>query len=419
MTTASTKSSFKPYIIFLLVGLFLCFEMALQVSMSVITKNLMQDFSLSAAGVGFVTSFYYYSYTAMQIPAGVVFDRYNTKIIVSVSLIACIIGTLFLSLASSSYMIAVGRLLTGFGSAFAFVSVLYMAAQWFPNKHFALLAGLTMVLAAAGSIGGQAPLAFIIKHLGWRHAFIALAIAGNILLIMVLFFVEDPKHKLSFNDNQLPFKQSFLIILKNRQTWMIALYAFMIWTPITGFASLWGVSFISLAYHLSITTASIASSVIWLGIGLSSPLMGWLSSYIERRRALLIIVAFIGLLASFSVIYLPLSIAILFALLFCFGIGSAGQALSFAILKDNTPVQVTATAVGLNNAAVVASGFIVQPLIGHLLKVHGKHSMISGAPSYSLSSYHHALFLIPSAYLISMIIAFFFIKETYGKSKWS
>lgn len=387
--------------------------MALQTSISVVTQNLMTDFNLTAAGVGFFTSFYYYSYTAMQIPAGIVFDRYNTKIIVSISLLACIIGTLFVSLTSSQYMLALARLLTGFGSAFAFISVLYMAVQWFPNKHFALLAGLTMVLAAVGSIIGQAPLSFLVEHLGWRHAFIVLAIAGNVLLILILFFVSDSEHKMTINHKQLSFKQGFIFALKNSQTWAIALYAFMIWAPITGFASLWGVSFIRVAYHLSNTSASIASSIIWLGIGLSSPLIGWLSTRIKRRKLLLMFVAIIGLLAGILVIYIPLSIFLLYVALFLFGVGSSGQALSFAILKDNTPYNVTATAVGLNNAAVVASGFIFQPLIGYLLKHHS--TIINSEADYSLANYHYALLLIPIAYLVSLIVATFFIRETYAK----
>ena len=71
------KEFFYGIIIFLLAALFLIYEMAVQVSPSVMTKQLMKDFSINAGALGWMASVYFYSYTIMQIPAGILFDRYG------------------------------------------------------------------------------------------------------------------------------------------------------------------------------------------------------------------------------------------------------------------------------------------------------------------------------------------------------
>ncbi|MCP3680735.1 MAG: MFS transporter [Gammaproteobacteria bacterium] len=406
----------KPWLIFLLAALFLFFEMGLQVSVSVIAPQLMSTLGLTAAGVGLVVSFYYYSYTVMQIPAGLLFDYMSIKKLISVSLLMCIIGTLFFSLTSTPLLAAIGRLLMGFGSAFAFIAVLYVASVWFPSRYFAVMAGVTMVLGATGAMAGQMPLAFLVNHFGWRHALMILASAGAILMVLVLFFVEDRHPKASMASISLTeIKVGLVTVLKRRITWVVAAYAFTIWAPITAFASLWGAAFIQSAYHVTITAATSANSMIWLGIAIGSLLFGAWSDRIKRRKLPLIIVSLLGVIASVVVIYLHLPFVLLYPLLILFGMASAGQALSFAVIKDYSQASLVGTAIGFNNAAVVASGIVFQPLIGWLLTYHSSDHIIGGVPHYHLADYHYALILIPLTYFASLIIALFFLRESYGQ----
>jgi MFS family permease len=404
----------KPFIFISLAALFLLLEMALQVSVSVITPELMHDVGLSPVGIGIISSFFFYSYTFMQIPGGLFFDCFSAKKLISLSLLCCTIGTILFAGSNTIMVASVGRLLIGFGSAFAWISVLYIGSQWFFAKYFALISGLGMVIASLGAMGGQMPLALLVNYAGWRNALYILAGIGGALTILVFLLLEDKNAKLPFQ------KKFFVSILQNLQTvvkckqiWFIALFAFAIWTPITAFASLWGVPFLKTAYSYSTAHAAFNCSLIWIGVAVGSPLFGWWSEKIKNRKQPLIVGTVLGVVSSFLIIYLNLNPAVLYTMLFLLGVGAGGQALSFALIRDITSENLVGSAMGFNNMAVVASGFIFQPLIGYLLNTVNGNSGSNIA--YSLTDYRYALIIIPLIFVVSMVVGIFFIKETYNR----
>ena len=408
---------FKPYIFISLAGLFLLLEMSLQVSLSVITPELITDFNITAAGIGIIGSFYFYSYTVMQIPCGILLDCFSSKKIIGISLLLCTLGTAFFAISDSIYLASVGRMLIGFGSAFAFVSVLYIGEQWFPHKYFALIAGLSMVMASLGAIGGEAPLAFLISHIGWRYALLLLSFIGLILAILVFIFVEDKSKKEALSKVQLTtILKEIIIILKKKQTWAFIIFAFAIWSPITGFASLWGVPFLQKAYSITTAQAAFSCSMIWIGVAAGSLLFAWASEKLKSRTLPLRFGALLGVICSIIVIYFHPEIYLLYFLLFVFGVATGGQSLIFAVISDVTDEALIGSSFGIINMAVVASGFIFQPFIGILLKY--QHTIAkTHTVAYCTLDYKWALIVIPLAFLVSLAVSLFFIKETYSTSQ--
>ncbi len=410
-----TYETLKPYIYITIAGLFLLFEMSLQVSVSVITPNLMSDFNITAAGIGVISSLFFYSYTIMQIPSGILFDCISSKKLIGASFMLCTLGAFLFAFSSGIFLASAGRLLIGFGSAFAFVSVLYTASQWFPHKYFAVITGLGMVMASLGAMCGQMPLAYLVGLVGWRKSLFILAVIGTILSILVFVLIEDKADKKSFTwRNLYVIIRKLLLILEKKQTWFIAIFAFAIWSPITGFASLWGVSFIGKAYSMSVERAAFSCSLIWIGVAFGSLFFGWWSEKVKKRNLPLRFGAILGVASSILVIYFSFNHYLLNILLVCFGIATGGQSLIFAVMTDVTEKRLTGTGIGLINMAVVGSGFVFQPIIGILLKI--LHPVQEGAGhvvSYSLIDYRVALVVIPLIFIISLLVSLFFIKETY------
>ena len=123
--------------------------------------------------------------------------------------------------------------------------------------------------------------------------------------------------------------------------------------------------------------------------------------------------ALIGGISVYLVIYTHIqSLILLGLLLFLTGVGSAGQILSFAVVKDNTPHKRISTAIGLNNVGVVASGIIFQPLIGKLMMIFEKHAGIT-----QTQVFQKALILVPASFLICILITIFLIRETKCKEQ--
>lgn len=412
--------SFRGYFMYLIAVIFLCFEMALQVSPSVMTHFLMADFSIGANVLGVMASFYFYSYTLMQIPAGILFDRMGPKMVLTVAILICSLGALFFSKTLSVEFASLGRFLMGIGSAFAFIGVLIVAARFFPAPYFAFLVGIAQLLAALGALGGELPLAYWINQEGWRIVIAQLSVFGFILAIITLFVMKDHPGRKAQQEAHPPFLKSLKEIFSHKQTWWIALYAFCGWAPMAVFAALWGVPYIMRKYDVANTHAAAAVAMIWLGIGLTSPLIGHLSDLIQRRLGITTTCSLIGLISSSVVLYFPLlPFWMTFPFLFFFGIACAGQILSFALVRDINRPTVTGTAIGLNNMAVVLGGALFQPLVGWLLTLFWDGEIRQGIPIYHLATYELALSVVPICFAIGLITSIFFIEETHCKSRYS
>lgn len=422
MTNLShNRPGIMAYIVYLFVALFLFYEMALQVSPSIITEQLMRDLRIQASGLGIISGVYFYSYMLMQIPSGLLFDRLKTRWLIPIAILICVAGTLFFASSQTVFESALGRFLMGIGSAGAFISVLVVSSRWFPASYFALLVGVAQLLAAAGALGGEAPLAVVMDTLGWREALYWLVGIGTLLAVAIWFILKDepkPATHQSDKNTQLSVMQSLKIVLRSSQSWWIALYAFCGWAPVATFASLWGVPYLMRLYDISNTMAATACAMIWIGLMVGSPFFGWFSSRIGKRRIFLQICGLLGFFASLIVLYVPgVSFFWMLVLLFAVGVATSGHILTFALAKEAQTPQVTATVIGFNNMAVVAGGAIFQPLVGFILHAVWGGEIVGGIPVYTISNYQAALFVVPLSYLVGWIVSQFFIRDTLSQKR--
>jgi MFS family permease len=415
-----SNNHLKGSIFYLLAALFLLYEMSVQSSPSVMSQVMMHQLALNPAIWGTVMGAYFWSYTLMQIPVGLLYDRLPSKKLLMLATALCSIGSFVFSISHTPLELALARFLTGFGSAFAFVGVLVIANEWFDKKHFAMLVGIAQLLAAIGAMAGQMPLAYWVNHYGWQKTALILATVGGGLLVTITLIMEQKPNKpksLAHPQKTMPRTNiiaSLKNIFRNAQTFWVGLYAFSAWAPIAFFAELWGPSFLEYRYHISNIKAALATSMIWIALAATSPLLGWYSEYIQKRCLLLKTCSFIGLIVSILILFTSFTTYnMTFFLLMGIGFAAAGQILSFALVKDNNQDRDLATAIGFNNMAVVLGGLIFQPLVGLLVRWHGIQHAISGHIVYNLSDYRFALSFIPVCYIIGLISSSFFIKDSF------
>ncbi|MCP5504616.1 MAG: MFS transporter [Chlamydiales bacterium] len=406
--------------IYILAALFLLYEMGLQVSPSIMTRDLMYEFKVGAAALGVMSAFYFYSYTLMQIPVGLLFDRFNARGLITGAVLLCSIGTFFFAFTHHIVWAAFGRFLMGIGSAFAFVGVLILAARWFEAKYFAFLVGTGQFLAALGALGGELPLSAMLEHWRWRVVMIFLGSIGIVLALLCFMIIRDNPYQERHIPKRHDLFRELKEIVKSAQTWWIGLYSFCGWGPVAVFAALWGVPYLRVRFQVPTTHAALAMALLWIGLGLTSPLIGWLSNKIGKRCPAMIACSAIGLTCSLILFYVPnITFAHAFILLFGFGIAASGQILSFALIKDNNRPSTTGTAIGLNNMAVVAGGAFFQPMVGFLLQIFWNGAKDDwGVPLYSIENYHLGFTIVPICFFIGLISSSFFIKETYCRPKY-
>ena len=413
------KTLFYAWVVWTVAALFYFYKFVIEVSPSIMTKDLLSAFHLSGAQLGSLAASYFYAYLLMQIPVGLLVDRFGPRKVVTVAIFFCALGTFIFATSPNLLVASIGRFIVGLGAAFAAINSLKLTSNWFPPHRFAFMAGLLMTIGMLGAVGGQAPLSYYISHAGsWRTAMTHISWVGALLALLFWLIVRDyPKHikEETFQFNGQIFWRGCKKILSNPQNWLLSIFSGLLFTPVMAFGELWGVTFIKDVYQMEKQAAAFAVSAMFIGFGISAPLFGLLSDYIGKRKPIM----FFGTVASFLtvcfILYVPFHHeALAYLLLFLLGSFVTTFMLSFTMIREVNVILVVATAIGFMNTFNAIMGAISDPLIGALLDARWEGVMNDGARVFSISAYRFALSTLP-IYLLIGFILLFFIKETYCK----
>jgi len=375
----------------------------------------MHYFNVDAAVLGSLSAFYYYAYAVMQIPAGALVDRYGIRklLIPSALLVALSIGAF--SFTQDLWVAEIARILMGFGSAFAFIGCLKLAANWFPKQQFPILVGLTNTVGVIGALTAEAPLAISVAHYGWRHTMLATGAVGLIITFFIFLIVRDyPKY---CKPHMQPIKRNLwkglLHIIRFPQTWIVAIIGGLMVAPVSGFTELWSIPFLMKAHHMTRPEAAGLASLMFLGIAVGGPIHGVISRLLGRRKPELFISACLALICLSLVIYGAIdSLLLLGALLFGFGFFTSSMLLCFALNTESQPSWASGVTLAFTNMLVMLGGTISQPLIGFVLDLQTKNHGVSELSSLSCHDFRLALSILPASFVIA-IIMIPFVKESY------
>src|SRR3981189_2622454 len=149
-----------------------------RVSPQSVSLSFMADFSTDAAGVAMLASSYFWGYTLMQIPAGVLVDRYGVKRVVLFSMAASSLGSAAFALAPNLLDVFAARLIVACGDALVFTALLKLVALRFNDERFGVMSGISQVSGYVGGVIATTPLAAAVTGFGWRACFLFIAGIG-------------------------------------------------------------------------------------------------------------------------------------------------------------------------------------------------------------------------------------------------
>jgi len=265
-----------------------------RVAPAVMTAEMMRTFSIGAAALGNLSAFYFYSYVLMQIPTGVLADRWGPRRLLTTGALVAGAGGALFALAPSLGWAYLGRFLIGASVAVAWIGLLKVASDWFPPRLFAMVTGVGLLGGILGAVGAGPPLRLLIDHVHWR--IVMLAAAGVTLAVgaAVWMVVRDTPAQKGFVNyshsgpakTHRPVREGLAEVLRFRNAWLLFVIPGGLVGAILTFAGLWGVPFLTSQYGMSTARASVLTSVQLVAWALASPLFGWFSDRLGRRKPL-------------------------------------------------------------------------------------------------------------------------------------
>ena len=361
-----------------------------------IAAELTSAFAINAATLGTLAATYFYVYTLLQIPVGVLADTLGPRRILAAGSLVAAAGSLAFALAPTWEIAAAGRTLVGVGVAVAFIAILKVSAVWFPANRFATLNGVTMFAGNLGAVVAGAPLAWLVTVAPWRAVFVGLAVLSAVLGVATWRYVRDRPEALGFPPVNpaasasvagTHWTHALRTVLANPATWPGFFVNMGIGGSYLAFAGLWAVPFLADAYAMSRVAAAQHASLLLLGVAVGSVGIGMLSDRLGSRRGVMRACTFAYALAWLPwVLRAPWPLAATLAWAFLMGLLIPGFTLSWAVAKEVNRPEHSGMATAVVNLGIFLGAGVLQPLVGWLVD--------RGRAAGAADPWHDALLLL-------------------------
>ncbi|MEM8727761.1 MAG: MFS transporter [Chlamydiota bacterium] len=403
--TTAFKTVMLPWIVCCSASLFFAYELLQLHVMNALSPMLIKDLSLSGTEFATLCSTYLWADVIFLLPAGIILDRFSVRGVILIALLFCLMGTLGLSQSTSLRFASICHFFSGIGNAFCFLSCMMLISRWFPKERQAFSIGLMVTVGMLGGVIAQGPFSILAKYFSWRQALLIDALIGVGLFAVIFTFVKDSPEKMKqLRTESIPFFQGVKRSILNFHNICCGLYTCFMNLPLMLIGAVWGSLFLTQVHGLELGTASFIAGMICIGTIVGSPLFGWASDRLRKRRPLMIFGGISSMILFGIILYLSHPGAHLFAILFfALGFLTSAQTLGYPAIGENTPKELTGTSMSV--AAVIIMGLpaLIQPLLGKLLDWSWNGTIVDGAPFYSASDFRLMFLIFPIGFAISLL----------------
>jgi len=400
-----------------------------------IAQDLAAAFQTSAASLGVLAATYFYVYTLMQVPTGILVDTLGPRRILFIGGLVAGGGSLLFGMAQSLDAALAGRTLIGLGVSVTFIAMLKIIAVWFEEHRFASVVGLSMLIGNLGSVLAGAPLSWLAQTAGWRGVFVGVGIVSLVLGALAWLLVRDRPHA---ENHAVPVSQAdpavavppaptfdrtviltgLLRVVKNHATWPAAAVNAGLSGSFFAFGGLWAMPFLTQGLGMPRDTASAHLSLFFAGFAVGCLLVGTLSDRLRQRKPVVLVSAHLYALIWLVWLAEPaLPLAASYALIGVMGIVTASFTLSWACAKEVNPPELSGMSTSVANMGGFLTGALLQPAVGWVMDQRWSGALANGVRLYAPEDYRWGLALIAAAAWLGAL-ATWFIRETHCRNIW-
>jgi MFS family permease len=322
-------------------------------------------------------------YAAAQVPAGLLLDRFGSRVLIVAGAALMATGQLILAL-TSSLPVAIGaRAVVGLGDAVTFISVLRLVPHWFPPRRVPLLTQLTGICGQLGQVLSALPFLALLAGTSWATAYVSVAAFGVLALVLVLVVVKDAPHGRVVATETMSVRGTLASV---KTVWLrpgtrLGFFTHMgTQFSVTVFALMWGVPYLTVAQGQSAGVAGVLLTVSVVAAISSGIAIGiFTGRYPHRRSRIVLAIIASNALVWTVVLALPhrAPLWLLVVLVVVISVGGPGSMVGFDFARTFNPSATLGTAQGMVNMGGFIASLLVMQAMGVILGALGGYSFES------------------------------------------
>jgi len=359
---------------------------------AVMNDAISGSLGLSDGEFALITSVYFYTYLAMQIPSGLLADKFGPRYSAGLFLLLAALGSFLTAFSNDLAGLVIGKVMIAAGLAVVYIPMTKVMAVWFRKREFASLNGAAISVGNVGAIAASAPLVLLMGLTDWRGVFLILAIVTVILGLASLLLVrnhpsergypsiEDIEEdegvvKTESTSEKIPMIQGLKTVFMTggMKFWMPTLAYFFVFGSIMLYAGLWGVKFYEVSQGFPQGSAAIFVMMVGVGKVISPFILGMVTDKYGLSRKRIMIFGNICFFSTLVVMLFFMSSSSFWMWIFVnfmFGFFGGFMSLSFAQVKEWFPTALSARVIAGMNMFLFAGAAILQSVSA--LLVSGK-----------------------------------------------
>lgn len=376
---------------------------------AVLADSLARTFDATGSQLGLLHASFFYVYAPLQLPAGLVVDRYGPRAVGSTGLVVLTVGVVWFARSETLLTAFLARAVVGVGGSVLYIATLRFCANWFRPNEYATMTGYTVAAAGAGGILATTPLALAIDRVGWRTAILVAGATTGVLAVAVATAVRDRPSGTDIDADHTAATLADIVantrtVLAEVETWLMGLLLFLVLGVNFTVLGLWGVPFIADTYGVSVARASTYVLIGNVGFVLGSPAFGALSDRTGWRTELVVATSVVFAL-SYGVLTLVPPLPVVGGALFCALLANGGVALVFTIGKERHAPAVAGTITGVINSFGYVGAAVLPTVMGAVLDAYWTGEIINGARVYTVVGYRVAFGIATAAAVLAVATA--------------
>ena len=351
-----------------------------------------ERFQIEATALAFFTVLQLVVYAGMQIPIGVLLDRFGSRALLLWGLVLMTSAQLVFAYATSFPVAVAARAVLGAGDAMVFVSVIRLVSVWFLVRQAPLVTQLTGQVGQVGAIIAAAPLALALSALGWTRSFAIASSVGVVLMVAVVVVVKESPYRHAGPEKikLRALTRTLRLVWGNPGTRLGMWTHFVSQFSMTVFTMLWGFPFLVRGQGLSEGVAGTLLMVMTGWVIVSGLTLSWLVGRFPFYRSWIVLGVVGGMAVAWTAVLLrtePAPLWLLVVLVCLVASGGPASMVGFDLARTFTPVEAVGRANGIVNIGGFAASLVMMGLIGLVLELREP----GGVAAYGLDDFRVAL----------------------------